>query len=299
MVIIEEQEIQSVSDLLSIIGRIEKKPFGSYSVSSMTFYRGQSVFDWQLKPSIFRDALYEKETYMIKKIKHLAEVELDNLDRFSQLVKLQHYGLPTRLLDLTENPLVALYFACSDPKYSNNDGALYVFNNHPTAWSDSILVETYMDFVFNLGFDNIDVEYYLKKSQIKNKQIYSSRREYTNERDLIHDLGLEGGFAVYPKQNNNRIRAQQGAFFLFGSHFDKVSISDHPGNSGKRYLKFDSNINEEAIKNVIKVRVKSSAKNQILNDLSLMGINRMMLFPELDNLVSNVVEDTEKELNDF
>lgn len=201
-------------------------------------------------------------------------------------------------MDLTENPLIALYFACSDSQYCKNDGAFYVFNNHPTFWSDSSLVETYMDFVFNLGFNNIDANYYIERSQTKNKQKYSLRREYTNERDLIHDLGLEGGFAVYPKQNNNRIIAQQGAFLLFGSHFVEVNISDNPGNLGKRYLKFDSNINEEAIANVIKVRVKSSAKNQILNELSLIGVNRMMLFPELDNLVSNVVENTKRELNE-
>lgn len=290
---IQNKEIDSVKDLLDILELITSRPYGSRTVSSASFYRGQGNYKWILTPSLFRSEIFNKETYMIKKIKHLSENELNNLDRFSQLVKLQHYGLPTRLLDLTENPLVALYFACES--CSNSDGSFYIFNNCPTHWSDDALVETYMDFVHEIGFNNIDVEEYLKYYKNKYSGQYSSRRKIKSEKDLIYDLSLDM-FAVYPRQNNHRILAQQGAFFVFGSKFQKVKVSTNPGNVGKRYLMFEPGTSKEISDRIIKIKINKHSKRRILRELDSIGINRMKLFPEFNTLVSNVVENTVNEL---
>ena len=66
------------------------------------------------RSSLFRKSIWENNEkgmfydILIKKPKEFEECKND----FERLVKMQHYGLPTRLIDLTPNPLIALYFAC-------------------------------------------------------------------------------------------------------------------------------------------------------------------------------------------
>lgn len=77
------------------------------------FFRGHADKGYKLEPSLFRDTAYKQnEDVMFREIIASNPSDFAN-DRstFDKLARMQHYGMPTRLLDITTNPLMALYFA--------------------------------------------------------------------------------------------------------------------------------------------------------------------------------------------
>lgn len=87
------------------------------------FYRGQPV-NMSLIPTAFREQCFiDNESEIYNEIINKKPEEFSNCKcTFDYLVKMQHYNIPTRLLDITSNPLIALYFACSD---SPNEPTVY------------------------------------------------------------------------------------------------------------------------------------------------------------------------------
>lgn len=108
-------EICSIGDLLSEIKDIIKK------TNNRLLFRGHSDESWDLLPSVKRKCSDLEERYLTNEFRVKAPSRYNKCpavnDYSSWLALMQHFGLPTRLLDWSYSPLVALYFAVS----ANND----------------------------------------------------------------------------------------------------------------------------------------------------------------------------------
>jgi hypothetical protein len=116
-----DADISSIPELLSKL-----KP--QITKGEPVWFRGQSEFNWKLTPSVARvTGGIDAEFALVKRFKQNALSFLTNrpLSEWDWLFLMQHYGVPTRLLDWTESPLVALYFAVSEIDHLGEDGALW------------------------------------------------------------------------------------------------------------------------------------------------------------------------------
>lgn len=112
-------------------------------------YRGQGNCAWPVIPSLARkigelkgcnwhfDDWAGVENYLLGEFKRLTAPWLNFVpqDRYEWLVIAQHHGVPTVLLDMTTNPLKALFFAVENPNHDAVDGAVYLFD--PPSWYTS------------------------------------------------------------------------------------------------------------------------------------------------------------------
>lgn len=127
-----EIRYEKVTSLEKFILKVNHFSAGNY------IYRGHSKAEWKLEPSItrifeniigrhpFRDWTWlEIENHLMERFKRLAPPYLTTIpsNDVEWLAVEQHYGLPTRLLDWSENPLIALFFALSD--HLDKDGAVW------------------------------------------------------------------------------------------------------------------------------------------------------------------------------
>ena len=261
-----EHTVTSVSKFIEIVEQDDV----------LKWFRGAGNASHSLVPSLYRHPsckdvakLIEQEYEIIERFKqrsipfvHRPTVFSDDWD---YLFVMQHFGVPTRLLDWTESPFVALYFALTSAKVSfvggqpiyENDACVWVLR--PGAWNNTSLS--------NVG---------------PPEGVFSSKDSELNAFKPKKDSVLKGTVpvAMYGLHNSERIVAQRGAFVIFGNIMLGMEETFLEPNS-----KNGTYFPQEAL---IKINIPKENIPELLNKLSFLGITDSSIFPDLEGLAKEI-----------
>ena len=204
--------------------------------------------------------------------------DFQGTSHLEQLVKMQHYDWPTRLLDITSNPLVALFFACNEN--GDKEGCVYVFRvlTKDVLFYDSDTVKILSALpVFSKEDKELLFEECVKKikkhgkfdaprnADIVEKLYKQIKTEDASFKKEIDPLTVLSAYFVQPLKDNNRILKQDGAFII-----DGISRTDTEC--------------ENKLSLLVTCKILIDKKSDILKELDALGINEATLFPEIDKV---------------
>jgi FRG domain len=250
--------------------------------STENFFRGHEDSRFELTPSLLRKLPEGAWQYLPNEDRLCKELLIAHYDEFQRdqycfdrLVRMQHYGLPTRLLDISGNPLVALFFACScAEEIMDVEGEVVIFkiNSDKIKYYDSDTVSCLAN-LSNLNYvqkNSIDLSLDViefNKTAVATKLLHhiKSEKGYFEARILPDDLGSI--VCVKAKQTNTRIKSQLGAFLLFGH---EVTLPE----SGEEGIEI--------------ARVTINNKRQILSQLDSININATTVYPSIDQTTGHL-----------
>lgn len=248
-------------------------------------FRGVSNLN-QLNPKINRVStsdgitdLSSKEFDLLYRFRKFALSYMNgNLDFLDIVAYAQHFGLPTRLIDWSRNPFVALFFACA---FSRGNEPVYLFytdledhtiinSNHSDSVGDYIMINK--DFIseYSTFLDSLEnIEGLMEAVESNNK--------YLLNLGIVNDSHVRKEGLIFYECNasNPRLIAQQGLFSI------PVSIKN---NESKEEILSKSN--------KTKIILTDLERNQLLSYLNNMNYNGIRLFPDIQSICLNIVNDT-------
>jgi hypothetical protein len=281
----ETKNITSVKAFVEAISTLRKERLADNA--QQWFFRGQKNSSWEVRPSIFRGDDLVSEHIFIDRARRQNPIEFrDCTSDFEILTKLQHYGLGTRLLDVTLNPLVALYFATEDSSeyvenkngqfsYKEHDGVVhYRFASGCSLRDIQIRVALAIPFV-EFG-KSMSLERFCERMR---DDVTITHSEYeqliADDFEFAANLIQRNSFIV-AANSNPRLIQQRGAFLI------APSININTGeNTGTSILsKAKSNLENEFDGRYL---IPKECKNAIREELDFFNVNEATLFPEFEH----------------
>jgi hypothetical protein len=248
----EEVQINSIRDLLGDLST-------RYEDTELLWYRGHARADWTLEPSLVRRKGLKAEQSLISEFKRdaiplLARADLSGepMTEWDWVFVMQHYQVPTRLMDWSESPLIALFFALDEASVTAPPGPAALWVLKPKAMNEAARIQTdYPWQVPILDMDDVDVNKYLpSKLESGNKELEP--------------------LAVAATRRFDRIRAQLGVFTI-------VHRNPRP-------------LEQEVPQTLTKYVIPEDSKESIRTELNRLGFHAAAMYPDLEHLGRRIAE---------
>jgi hypothetical protein len=192
-----DKDVTSISDFVA-------KLDANGDPDQVLWFRGHARASWNLQPSVARNSAdpVEAEWVAFKRFRQNAArfIQQENPSEWDWMFLMQHYGVKTRLLDWSENPLVALYFAVCE--HMDEDGHLWVLLPAELNKKGGFASKLTNDLPCFQMDDELDA--YLTKSV------------------RINYGAAQNPIAAIASRNSSRIVAQHGVFTVFHSGFSPL-----------------------------------------------------------------------------
>jgi hypothetical protein len=265
---VSDKTIESFKQYVELVERMQSRAKNSL------WFRGCGNGKKGLVPSLYRHKTRKKKA-------DIEDLERRLMTRFRQrsipfvdrplnedwdtLFFMQHYGIPTRLLDWTENPFIAFYFAVMSGKFSvgraqGKDNPNLKFSTEATVWildpviwtNYALRQQSYIGGVLTPGDSTLN------------------RYKPLTKFDEMHVLPV----ALYGAHNSPRIVAQRGVFTIFGQ--DTISMEKV----------FDKEVFPK--RSLTKVILPKGALPNMRKSILSHGITESVVFPDLEGLAKEM-----------
>jgi hypothetical protein len=238
----------------------------------IVLFRGENDTYHEMLPSIYRRGYdyINYEHYIFKEtLSRFPEEMAAQKLTVEKLIFMQHYEIPTRLMDISRNPLAGLFFACYGEETRERDGRIFVFAvpEAEMRYCDSDTVSLIANLCERPPDFSVDDEFGIEKlirGITEREKPNFELAKYYHDRNLFNQV-----LAVRPRLNNPRIIRQDGYFLLFGIN----GVKSRPATITSSWR-------------LDEIIIPAARKKALLEELSFLNINESFFFPDYKHLAN-------------